>query len=89
MGIKYSILRKTYTYNFFYNLVRRISYKIYNRNKKKEFFKNNYKYFPEEINSKIVEFNNNKYEKYKNYLKSMKNFMELNDGELLVFFNLH
>ena len=39
LGIKYSILRKTYTYNFFYNLVRRISYKIYNRNKKKSSLK--------------------------------------------------
>jgi len=74
----------SYSYNFFYFSIKKISYKLLFENQKIKNFIWNNEYENDDQNLEIIR--NNKYIKYFNYLDSLNNYMNLNDGEAIVFF---
>ena len=85
LGVKYNFLIYSYSYNFLYSSVKKISYEKLNNNVKKKHYQSNHSYIYNEIEDIKDYLHKKKFEKYENYWKSMTHFAQLNDGDLFIF----
>lgn len=85
LGIKYSFLIYSHTYNYLYSSMKKISYKNFDNNIKRKHYINNLSYNYKEIENIKDVLHKNKFKKYENYWRSMQYFTNLNDGNLVIF----